>query len=129
MDTDEKYIERCLMLAAAGAGMVVPNPMVGAVVVHRERIIGEGYHRQFGGAHAEVHAIASVRDEALLRDSTLYVNLEPCSHHGKTQPCTELIIRKRIPRVVIACTDPFPAVSGQGVRRLKEAEIDVKTGV
>lgn len=129
MDTDEKYIERCLMLAAAGAGMVAPNPMVGAVVVHRERIIGEGYHRQFGGAHAEVHAIASVRDEALLRDSTLYVNLEPCSHHGKTQPCTELIIRKRIPRVVIACTDPFPAVSGQGVRRLKEAGIDVKTGV
>ena len=84
MDTDEKYIERCLMLAAAGAGMVAPNPMVGAVVVHRERIIGEGYHRQFGGAHAEVHAIASVRDEALLRDSTLRTDYPqtdtPCRH-------------------------------------------------
>ena len=129
MDTDEKYMARCLTLAAAGAGMVAPNPMVGAVVVHRGRIIGEGYHRQFGGAHAEVHAIASVRDETLLKDSTLYVNLEPCSHHGKTLPCTELIIRKRIPRMVIACIDPFPAVSGRGVRRLKEAGIDVKTGV
>ena len=129
MDTDEKYMARCLTLAAAGAGMVAPNPMVGAVVVHRGRIIGEGYHRQFGGAHAEVHAIASVRDETLLKDSTLYVNLEPCSHHGKTLPCTELIIRKRIPRVVIACIDPFPAVSGRGVRRLKDAGIDVKTGV
>ncbi len=129
MDTDEKYMARCLTLAAAGAGMVAPNPMVGAVVVHRGRIIGEGYHRQFGGAHAEVHAIASVRDETLLRDSTLYVNLEPCSHRGKTLPCTELIIRKRIPRVVIACIDPFPAVSGRGVRMLKEAGIDVKTGV
>ena len=88
-----------------------------------------GWHRQFGGAHAEVHAIASVRDETLLKDSTFYVNLEPCSHHGKTLPCTELIIRKRIPRVVIACIDPFPAVSGRGVRRLKDAGIDVKTGV
>ena len=129
MDTDEKYMARCLTLATAGAGMVAPNPMVGAVVVHRGHIIGEGYHRQFGGAHAEVHAIASVRDETLLKDSTLYVNLEPCSHHGKTLPCTELIIRKRIPRVVIACIDPFPAVSGRGVRRLKDAGIDVKTGV
>ncbi|MGP1421627.1 MAG: bifunctional diaminohydroxyphosphoribosylaminopyrimidine deaminase/5-amino-6-(5-phosphoribosylamino)uracil reductase RibD [Tannerella sp.] len=129
MDTDEKYMARCLTLAAAGAGMVSPNPMVGAVVVHRGHIIGEGYHRQFGGAHAEVHAIASVRDETLLRDSTLYVSLEPCSHHGKTLPCTELIIRKRIPRVVIACIDPFPAVSGRGVQKLKEAGIDVKTGV
>ena len=96
MIVEEKYMVRCIELAKKGVGNVAPNPMVGAVVVYNGRIIGEGYHRKFGEAHAEVNAIASVRDEALLRDSTIYVSLEPCSHYGKTPPCAELIIKKRI---------------------------------
>jgi diaminohydroxyphosphoribosylaminopyrimidine deaminase/5-amino-6-(5-phosphoribosylamino)uracil reductase len=103
--------------------------MVGAVIVCRGKIIGEGYHRKFGEAHAEVNAVASVADEALLAESTLYVNLEPCSHYGQTPPCTELIIRKRIPRVVVGCLDPYPEVSGRGIRRLREAGVEVLTGV
>jgi diaminohydroxyphosphoribosylaminopyrimidine deaminase/5-amino-6-(5-phosphoribosylamino)uracil reductase len=103
--------------------------MVGAVIVHDNRIIGEGFHRKAGEAHAEVNAIASVRDPSLLCRSTLYVNLEPCSHYGKTPPCAELIIRKQIPRVVVGCLDPFPEVSGEGVRRLREAGVEVVTGV
>ncbi|MFC2521317.1 MAG: bifunctional diaminohydroxyphosphoribosylaminopyrimidine deaminase/5-amino-6-(5-phosphoribosylamino)uracil reductase RibD, partial [Tannerella sp.] len=90
---DERFMRRCLALARCGAGWTAPNPMVGAVVVHEGRIIGEGYHRAFGGPHAEVHAIAAVRDRDLLRRSTLYVTLEPCSHHGKTPPCADLIRR------------------------------------
>lgn len=129
MDISELYMARCLQLAAYGKGNVAPNPMVGAVVVHDNRIIGEGYHRCYGEAHAEVHAIASVRDESLLRDSTLYVSLEPCSHYGKTPPCAELIIRKGIPRVVVACLDPFPEVAGRGINRLREAGVEVITGV
>ena len=109
---------RCIELAKGGRGYTSPNPMVGAVVVREGRIIGEGFHRKCGEAHAEVNAIASVRDEALLRDATLYVSLEPCSHYGKTPPCAELIIRKGIPRVVVGCLDPFPAVAGRGVRML-----------
>ncbi|MBE6301181.1 MAG: bifunctional diaminohydroxyphosphoribosylaminopyrimidine deaminase/5-amino-6-(5-phosphoribosylamino)uracil reductase RibD [Parabacteroides distasonis] len=129
MIVEEKYMVRCIELAKKGVGNVAPNPMVGAVVVYNGRIIGEGYHRKFGEAHAEVNAIASVRDEALLRDSTIYVSLEPCSHYGKTPPCAELIIKKRIPRVVIGCLDPFPSVSGRGVKMLREAGIEVVTGV
>lgn len=129
MIVEEKYMVRCIELAKKAVGNVAPNPMVGAVVVYNGRIIGEGYHRKFGEAHAEVNAIASVRDEALLRDSTIYVNLEPCSHYGKTPPCAELIIKKRIPRVVIGCLDPFPSVSGRGVKMLREAGIEVVTGV
>jgi diaminohydroxyphosphoribosylaminopyrimidine deaminase/5-amino-6-(5-phosphoribosylamino)uracil reductase len=129
MQEEEKYMMRCLALARYGASSVAPNPMVGAVVVHRGRVIGEGYHRQFGGPHAEVNAIASVRDETQLRDATLYVNLEPCSHYGKTPPCTELIIRKHIPRVVVGCLDPYPEVSGRGIRILREAGVEVVTGV
>lgn len=108
---------------------MAPNPMVGAVVVHRGKIIGEGYHRRCGEAHAEVNAIASVKDESLLKEATMYVSLEPCSHYGKTPPCAELIIRKQIPRVVVGCLDPFPEVSGRGVRMLREAGVEVVTGV
>jgi diaminohydroxyphosphoribosylaminopyrimidine deaminase/5-amino-6-(5-phosphoribosylamino)uracil reductase len=103
--------------------------MVGSVIVCRGRIIGEGFHRRYGEAHAEVNAIASVRDEVLLRESTLYVNLEPCSHFGKTPPCTQLIIRKHIPRVVIGCADPYPEVSGRGVKMLRDAGVEVVTDV
>lgn len=126
---EDKYMARCLFLARGGQGNVAPNPMVGAVVVHEGKIIGEGFHRQCGEAHAEVNAIASVPDPALLKDSTLYVSLEPCSHYGKTPPCAELIIRKGIPRVVIGCLDPFPEVAGRGVRMLQEAGVEVVTGV
>lgn len=120
---------RCLQLASYGKGFAAPNPMVGAVVVFEDRIIGEGFHRKCGDAHAEVNAIQSVRNEKLLADSTLYVNLEPCSHYGKTPPCAELIVRKKIPRVIIGMEDPFLAVSGRGIRLLKEAGVEVKCGV
>ena len=129
MEIEEKYMRRCLELARCGVGHTEPNPMVGAVVVHNGKIIGEGYHRKCGEGHAEVNAIASVRDASLLRESTLYVSLEPCSHYGKTPPCAELIIRKGIPRVVVGCLDPFPSVSGRGVRMLRDAGIEVVTGV
>jgi diaminohydroxyphosphoribosylaminopyrimidine deaminase/5-amino-6-(5-phosphoribosylamino)uracil reductase len=129
MEVEELYMARCLSLARHGRGKVNPNPLVGAVIVHQGRIIGEGYHRKYGEAHAEVNALASVRDERLLRDSTLYVSLEPCSHYGKTPPCTELIIRKGIPRVVLACLDPYPEVAGRGIRQLREAGVEVVTGV
>ncbi|WP_302544669.1 bifunctional diaminohydroxyphosphoribosylaminopyrimidine deaminase/5-amino-6-(5-phosphoribosylamino)uracil reductase RibD [Coprobacter fastidiosus] len=124
-----RYMHRCLQLAALGHGHVSPNPMVGAVVVHKGKIIGEGYHRRCGEAHAEVNAIRSVKNEELLRESTIYVSLEPCSHYGKTPPCCKLIIEKQIPRVVMACFDPFPEVSGRGVRMLREAGVEVITGV
>ena len=129
MEVDNKYMARCIALARHGAGKVSPNPMVGAVIVCRGKIIGQGYHRKSGEAHAEVNAVASVANEALLPHSTLYVNLEPCSHYGQTPPCTELIIRKRIPRVVVACLDPYPEVAGRGIRRLREAGIEVLTGI
>ena len=122
-------MSRCLELAAHGRGNVAPNPMVGAVLVADDMIIGEGFHRNFGDAHAEVNAIAAVNNEALLRRSTMYVNLEPCSHYGKTPPCAELIIRKKIPRVVVACLDPNPEVAGQGIKMLYDAGIEVITGV
>ncbi|MDL2282565.1 bifunctional diaminohydroxyphosphoribosylaminopyrimidine deaminase/5-amino-6-(5-phosphoribosylamino)uracil reductase RibD [Parabacteroides sp. OttesenSCG-928-G06] len=123
------YMMRCLELARKGKGFTSPNPMVGAVIVHDGRIIGEGFHRKVGEAHAEVNAIASVRDRSLLRSSTLYVNLEPCSHWGRTPPCAELIIEQHIPRVVIGSLDPFPEVSGRGVSRLLQAGVEVKTGI
>ncbi len=119
MEVNPVFMERCLQLARKGEGYTHPNPMVGAVIVHHNRIIGEGYHRQFGKAHAEVNAIMAVKEEALLSDSTLYVSLEPCSHHGKTPPCTELIIARNIPRVVVAVKDPNPAVSGRGIEMLR----------
>ncbi|HLA58787.1 MAG TPA: bifunctional diaminohydroxyphosphoribosylaminopyrimidine deaminase/5-amino-6-(5-phosphoribosylamino)uracil reductase RibD [Puia sp.] len=117
---DEIFMERCLKLAELGAGYTSPNPLVGAVLVHKGRIIGEGYHQQYGGPHAEVNCIGSVReaDHSLIPDSSLYVSLEPCVHHGKTPPCTDLILREKIPRVVIGCRDPFSEVNGKGIEKL-----------
>ncbi len=125
----EKLMRRCLLLAEKGLGHVAPNPMVGCVIVHQDKIIGEGYHREFGKAHAEVEAIASVTDHSLLEDSTLYVNLEPCAHHGKTPPCADLIIEKKIKRVVIGTMDPNELVAGKGVEQLKASGVEVVTGV
>lgn len=126
---DEKYMARCIQLARNGLGSVSPNPMVGAVLVYDGKIIGEGYHRKYGEAHAEVNAISSVKDEGILSKATLYVNLEPCSHYGKTPPCSKLIIAKNIARVVIGTLDPFHEVSGRGVSMLRSAGIDVTVGV
>jgi diaminohydroxyphosphoribosylaminopyrimidine deaminase/5-amino-6-(5-phosphoribosylamino)uracil reductase len=126
-------MQRCLDLAQRGAGAVSPNPMVGAVLVAPDgSVLGEGWHRQYGGPHAEVHAIHDAEAQhgaEALQDATLYVNLEPCSHHGKTPPCTDLIVEKRIPRVVIGMEDPFPAVGGQGIERLRTHGVEVETGV
>ena len=129
MTTDEQYMARCLQLAKCGQAGAAPNPMVGAVIVHDGVIIGEGYHRQCGGPHAEVNAIASVKDERLLHDSTMYVSLEPCAHYGKTPPCADLIIEKRIPRVVIGCRDSYEEVDGKGIQKLKAAGVEVTIGV
>ena len=129
MDVEEKYMRRCLQLARNGMRCAAPNPMVGAVLVADNQIVGEGYHVKCGTAHAEVNAIASVRDPEVLKKSTLYVSLEPCSHYGKTPPCADLIIEKGIPRVVVGCLDPFVHVSGRGVRKLQEAGVEVKVGV
>ena len=120
-------MHRCIELAKFGAGHVAPNPMVGAVLVHNGRIIGEGWHKKFGEAHAEVNCINSVDpdDFGLIHLSTLYVSLEPCSHHGKTPPCVDLIISKKIPEVVVGCRDPFKEVSGHGIEKLKTAGINV----
>lgn len=131
MTEDEKFMARCIQLARCGRGHAAPNPMVGAVIVCDGRIIGEGYHIRCGEAHAEVNAVCSVRpeDEPLLRQSTIYVSLEPCSHYGKTPPCADLIISCGIPRVVVGCVDPFSEVSGRGIRKLRDAGIDVTVGV
>lgn len=131
MTEDEKYMARCLQLARHGEFTTAPNPMVGAVIVHRGRIIGEGWHRQYGGPHAEVNAVRSVRpeDEALLPESTIYVSLEPCSHWGKTPPCAELLVQKGFRRVVVGCMDPNKQVAGRGIQRLREAGAEVVVGV
>lgn len=122
-------MNRCLELARLGIGKVSPNPMVGSVIVSDDRIIGEGYHHKIGEAHAEVNAIASVTDKSLLKKSTIYINLEPCVHYGRTPPCTDLILDSGIPRVVIAMTDPNPKTCGKGIEKLKAHGVDVKTGV
>lgn len=129
MTEEEKYISRCIQLARNGEGHVAPNPMVGAVIVYKGRIIGEGYHARYGEAHAEANAIRSIKDKSLLKDSTIYVSLEPCAHYGKTPPCAKLIIEKQIPRVVIGCQDPFSKVAGRGIQMLREAGVEVKVGV
>lgn len=129
MTNDEKYMMRCIQLAQNGKLGAAPNPMVGAVVVCDGRIIGEGYHAKCGEAHAEVNAINSVKDESLLRRSTLYVSLEPCAHYGKTPPCAKLIVSKGIPKVVIGCQDPFSKVAGKGIEILKQAGCEVVVGV
>lgn len=128
--SDEFYMKRALQLAKLGYGFVSPNPMVGAVIVNAEgTIIGEGWHRRFGEGHAEVNAVASVADPDVLKDATIYVTLEPCSHYGKTPPCAKLLIECGFKRVVIGCLDPFPEVSGRGVRMLENEGIQVKVGV
>lgn len=129
-EVDESiYMRRCLQLAANGKQTCSPNPMVGAVIVHQGRIIGEGWHRKAGEPHAEPNAVRSVQACELLCESTLYVSLEPCSHYGKTPPCVDLILQWGIPRVVIGTLDPFPLVAGRGVARLKEAGIEVVVGL
>lgn len=127
----ETYMQRCLHLAIKGLGNVAPNPMVGCVIVHNDTIIGEGYHQQFGKPHAEVNAINSVAENnrGLLPYSALYVNLEPCAHHGKTPPCADLIIAHKIPKVVIGSFDANPLVAGKGIERMKAAGIEIITGV
>lgn len=134
MHNHDKYLQRCIELALLGAGSVSPNPMVGAVVVHNDRVIGEGYHRKYGEAHAEVNAINQVLNNfnnavELLSKSTIYVSLEPCAHYGKTPPCADLIIKHRIPAVVIGCRDPFSQVNGRGIEKLQEAGVTVITGI
>lgn len=131
-ETDEMYMRRCLQLAHNGRQHAKPNPMVGAVIVSGDgRIIGEGYHVRCGQGHAEVNAFASVKpeDEMLLKDATIYVSLEPCSHWGKTPPCADLIVEKGVRRVVCGCIDPFSRVQGRGVKRIREAGIEVTVGV
>ena len=134
MPAHHKYLQRCIELAQLGAGYVSPNPMVGAVIVHNDRIIGEGYHQKYGGPHAEVNAVNSVltrfdNAEELLQAATIYVSLEPCAHYGKTPPCADLIIKHRIPQVVIGCRDPFAGVNGKGIEKLQEAGIEVIVGI
>lgn len=122
---------RCIQLAKLGSGSVAPNPMVGAVLVYENKIIGEGYHKKYGGPHAEVDCINSVeeKNKPLIEKSTIYVSLEPCSHHGKTPPCADLIIKNKIKKVVVGCTDVYKEVAGKGIQRLKEAGVEVVTGV
>lgn len=132
MSTSEQdilYMKRCLQLAQNGRGNVAPNPLVGAVVVHNNKIIGEGFHQQYGGPHAEVNAINNVVDKSLLDESTIYVNLEPCSHAGKTPACSQLLLSVQIKRVVIGMKDPFPKVNGKGIEQLQRNDIEVTTGV
>jgi len=129
MNRDIKFMNRCIELAASGLGFTAPNPLVGCVITHENEIIGEGYHHKFGKPHAEVNAINSVKTKKLLKNSTLYVTLEPCSHFGKTPPCADLIVKMGIPRVIIASKDPFRQVAGKGIEILKNAGVEVETGI
>jgi len=129
MDRNKKYMNRCLQLARLGAGSVSPNPMVGSVIVHGEKIIGEGFHQKYGEAHAEVNTINAVANQELLKESTLFVTLEPCAHHGLTPPCSDLIVEKQIPHVVIGSVDPFSEVAGKGIEKLLRAGIKVEVGM
>jgi diaminohydroxyphosphoribosylaminopyrimidine deaminase/5-amino-6-(5-phosphoribosylamino)uracil reductase len=131
LDLHEQYMNRCMQLAKLGAGNVAPNPMVGSVLVFDDKIIGEGYHQKYGEAHAEVNCVNSVEDENkwLIEKSTIYVSLEPCSHHGKTPPCVDLIIKNKIKKVVIGCIDVYKEVAGKGIQKLRDAGIEVVTGV
>jgi diaminohydroxyphosphoribosylaminopyrimidine deaminase / 5-amino-6-(5-phosphoribosylamino)uracil reductase len=129
MTPDELFMQRALELAQLGIGQVSPNPRVGCVVVYDNKIIGEGWHQKFGEAHAEVNAINSVKDQSLLKESTVYVNLEPCSHFGKTPPCVDLLIKYHVKKVVIGNLDSNPLVQGQGIKKLKDAGIETLTGV
>ncbi|RYY39916.1 MAG: bifunctional diaminohydroxyphosphoribosylaminopyrimidine deaminase/5-amino-6-(5-phosphoribosylamino)uracil reductase RibD [Chitinophagaceae bacterium] len=129
--THETWMDRCLQLAALGSGFVAPNPLVGAVLVHNGRVIGEGWHQAYGGPHAEVHCFESVAetDRPLLASATLYVSLEPCAHFGKTPPCADRILAEGVRSVVVGCRDPFPAVNGKGIERLRAAGVEVTVGI
>ncbi len=129
MQNEGNFMKRCIELASKAIGYTSPNPMVGSVIVYDGDIIGEGYHEKYGEAHAEVNAINSVKDKSLLPKSTLYVNLEPCAHFGKTPPCSNLIIEHEIPKVVIGCVDTFSEVAGKGIQKMKDAGIEVVVGV
>jgi diaminohydroxyphosphoribosylaminopyrimidine deaminase/5-amino-6-(5-phosphoribosylamino)uracil reductase len=126
---DELFMRRALDLALLGTGYARPNPLVGCVITHQGRIIGEGWHQQYGGPHAEVNAVAAVQDKALLREARAYVTLEPCAHHGKTPPCADLLIAHGVPEVVICNEDPFPLVAGRGIEQLRAAGVKVETGL
>jgi diaminohydroxyphosphoribosylaminopyrimidine deaminase/5-amino-6-(5-phosphoribosylamino)uracil reductase len=129
MPSDESCIKRCFDLAVKGIGSVSPNPLVGCVITHNDQIIGEGWHKKYGGPHAEVNAVASVTDQTLLPAATVYVNLEPCSHHGKTPPCADMLVAQRVKKVVISNVDSNELVYGKGVEKLRNAGIEVVTGV
>lgn len=129
MKIHEKYIQRCIEIAKNGLGTTAPNPMVGCVIVYNNKIIGESFTSPYGGPHAEVNAIQSVQDKTLLKQATLYVTLEPCSHFGKTPPCSNLIIEHKIPNVVIGCIDDHEKVAGKGIAKLKQAGCNVIVGV
>lgn len=129
MNIHENYINRCIEIAKNGLGTTAPNPMVGCIIVHDDMIIGEGFTSPFGGKHAEVNAIKSVKDETLLKEATLYVTLEPCSHYGKTPPCSDLIIDKHIPNIVIGAVDAHSKVAGEGIKKLKAAGCEVTVGI
>lgn len=129
MNTNEKYIKRCIELAQNGFGTTYPNPMVGSVIVSEDKIIGEGWHKKAGEPHAEVNAVNSVKDKSLLKKATIYVSLEPCSHFGKTPPCCDLIIANKIPNVVVGTVDPNEKVAGRGIKKLIEAGANVTVGI
>jgi diaminohydroxyphosphoribosylaminopyrimidine deaminase/5-amino-6-(5-phosphoribosylamino)uracil reductase len=129
LKTHENYIKRCIEIAKNGLGATAPNPMVGSVIVYNNNIIGEGYTSAYGSHHAEVNAINSVKNKELLKDATLYVTLEPCSHSGKTPPCSDLIIKHHIPNVVVGCLDDNPQVAGKGIAKLKASGCNVTVGV
>ena len=125
----EKYMQRCLELAKNGLGTTYPNPLVGSVIVFENKIIGEGWHQKAGEPHAEVNAINSVKDKSLLSKSTIYVSLEPCSHFGKTPPCSDLIIHHKIPNVVVGTIDPNEKVAGKGIEKLRQWGANVTVGI
>ena len=129
MNNNEIYMQRCLELASLGLGKTYPNPIVGSVIVYEDKIIGEGWHQKAGDPHAEVNAINSVKDSSLLCSATLYVSLEPCTHKGKTPACVDLILKHRIPRVIIGCKDPFVMVSGRSIKKLRDAGVEVISGI
>lgn len=129
MNTHELFMERAIQLAKLAKGNTSPNPLVGAVIVYQNKIIGEGYHEVYGGPHAEVNAVNSVSDPSILKDATIYVTLEPCAHHGKTPPCADLLIKHRFKQVFIGCRDPFKAVDGKGIEKIEAAGIPVELGV
>lgn len=129
MTTHEFYMKRCIELAKNGLGTTYPNPLVGSVIVHDGKIIGEGWHKKAGEPHAEVNAVNSVKDKSLLKEATIYVSLEPCSHFGKTPPCCDLIIANKIPNVVVGTVDPFAKVAGNGIKKLIESGKNVTIGI